>query len=133
MRGCTANVPVVTLGSCGTLVRLLIEGRNRLPFTIFGSTLERSMLIAQTKKQDHTRCREVKLGKNSMLGFEVLEKLPCWPDLPLFRVLEALMDNRVWDSRVQWRMLKCFGILHHSRRFRLYRKHWARRFFELFT
>lgn len=70
-----------------------------------------------------------------MPGFEVLEKLPRWADLPLCRVRQALADALLGigaRSNIE-QALVGFGVLHDGRRFSLHGQYYgALGLFELF-
>jgi hypothetical protein len=70
-----------------------------------------------------------------MPGFEIIEELPCRPDLPLSDVLQSLADSfpRISLGRDIEQALISFGILHDRCRFPPYRKNdGALAFLELF-
>ena len=69
--------------------------------------------------------RAVRLTRYAMLGFEAVEKLPRWPDLPLFRVLQPLPDALLLiraGGNVEQALIG-FGVLHDGRDLPFHREH----------
>jgi hypothetical protein len=77
----------------------------------------------------------VRVTRHALLSFEVLEKLLRWPDLPLFRILQALADAFLGIGAAGNVELALIGIcvLHDGRCSPFHRKqHGALGFLELF-
>src|ERR1700726_4889966 len=91
----------------------------------FRAALEYSALISSYRWARSRSAREVMLTTYSMLGFELVEKFLCRPNLSFFHVLEALADAFFCvdaGGNVEQALIG-FSILHDGSCFPLHRKH----------
>src|ERR1700730_4465556 len=91
----------------------------------FRAALEYSALISSYRWARSRSAREEMLTAYVMLGFELVEKFLCGPNLSFFHILEALADAFVWidaGGNVEQALIG-FSILHDGSCFPLHREH----------